>query len=567
MVNIVCLKDGPNRTGLPEAGWAFLFFKDDFTMKKSILIFLMMQLPALAVLSQDTEQWWKETVFYQIYMPSFQDSNGDGISDFAGMTSRLGYIQDLGIKGIWLTPFLESPKVDNGYDVADYYRTDPSYGDLNDFKTFLDEAHRRGIRVIMDMVVNHTSTDCRWFQESRKSRDNPYRDYYIWRDEPNNWESFFGGKAWEYDSVTLQYYYHKFDVRMADLNWGNPAVAEEISRVLRFWLDLGVDGFRMDVINFLTTDGILSDNPMKDGSQQHIYDIDQPGIKVAMARIRSVVDEYPGRFLVGEVGSDKLEILKEYQSPETMDVVFNFNFGSIPGFSPGRLYRELRSMNRQMPGYPTLFFGSHDNPRPMSRLAGGSIHRAKALAALILSAKGVPFVYFGDELGMENIIAKSPEEIVDVQGRTHYRLALEAGKSAEEALEEGNRHNRDKSRSPMQWDNSLNAGFTTGKPWIGVHENHREVNVEALKKDGNSILNAHKGLIHLRNREKTLQYGSMERLKLKKNLLTFTRRLGNDRIGVVIALDLDAAVKLPRGAEILAGTPDLRTSGFVIYRY
>lgn len=527
----------------------------------------MMQLPALAVLSQDTEHWWKETVFYQIYMPSFQDSNGDGISDFAGMTSRLGYIQDLGIKGIWLTPFLESPKVDNGYDVADYYRVDPSYGDLNDFKSFLDEAHRRGIRVIMDMVVNHTSTDSRWFQESRKSRDNPYRDYYIWRDEPNNWESFFGGKAWEYDSVTLQYYYHQFDVRMADLNWGNPAVAEEISRVLRFWLDLGVDGFRMDVINFLTTDGILSDNPVKDGSQQHIYDIDQPGIKDAMARIRSVVDEYPGRYLVGEVGSDKLEILREYQSPETMDVVFNFNFGSIPEFSPERLYRELRSMNRQMPGYPTLFFGSHDNPRLMSRLAGGSIHRAKALAALILSAKGVPFVYFGDELGMENISAKSPEEIVDVQGRTHYRLALEAGKSPEEALEEGNRHNRDKSRSPMQWDNTLNAGFTTGKPWIGVHENYREVNVERMKDDEHSILNTHKRLIHLRNSEKTLQYGSMERLKLKKNQLTFTRRLGNDRIGVVIALDPDAAVKLPRRAEILAGTPDLRTSGFVIYRY
>ena len=301
-------------------------------IKILIFLFLLSFLKGFAHIETDpvAPVWWKETVFYQIYMPSFQDSDGNGISDFAGMTSRLDYLQPLGIKGIWLTPFLKSPKVDNGYDVADYYEIDSVYGNLADFRNFLDEAHRRGIKVIIDMVVNHTSTDSRWFQESRKSLDNPFRDYYIWRDQPNNWESFFGGKAWEYDSVTEQYYYHKFDVRMADLNWSNPRVVEEIQNVLRYWLELGVDGFRMDVINFLTTDGILSDNPMKDGNQQHIYDIDQPGVKEAMRIIKATIDDYDNRFVVGEIGSDKLELLRQYQSPDLMDVVFNFNFGSIP---------------------------------------------------------------------------------------------------------------------------------------------------------------------------------------------------------------------------------------------
>ncbi|WP_369752222.1 alpha-amylase family glycosyl hydrolase [Flavobacterium sp. WC2409] len=351
--------------------------------------------------STSDKVWWKESVFYEIYMPSYKDSNGDGFSDFKGLTSKLDYIKSLGVKGIWLTPFLESPKVDNGYDVANYYKVDPTYGTIEDFKLFLAEAHKKDIKIIMDMVVNHTSTDSKWFQESRKSKDNPYRDYYIWKDKPNNWESFFGGSAWEFDKNTNQYYYHQFDTRMADLNWGNPKVVAEIQKMLRFWLDLGVDGFRMDVINFLTTDGITKDNPFKNGIQEHLNDINQKGVKTAMKSIKSVVNEYENRFIVGEIGSDKIEVLKQYQSPDLLDVVFNFNFGSIKEFSAKRIYDELQSMEKNMQNYPTLFFGSHDMPRLVDRLAKNNPKRAESLAALMLTAKGVPFIYYGEEIGME----------------------------------------------------------------------------------------------------------------------------------------------------------------------
>ena len=474
--------------------------------------------------------WWKESVFYQIYMPSYKDSDGDGFSDFKGMTSKLDYIKSLGIKGIWLTPFLESPKVDNGYDVANYYQVDPTYGTIEDFKTFLAEAHKKDLKIIMDMVVNHTSTDSKWFQESRKSKDNPYRDYYIWKDKPNNWESFFGGSAWELDTTTNQYYYHQFDTRMADLNWGNPKVVAEIQKMLRFWLDLGVDGFRMDVINFLTTDGITTDNPMQNGIQEHLHDINQKGVKTAMKSIKSVVNEYPNRFIVGEIGSDKIEVLKQYQSPDLLDVVFNFNFGSIKEFSAKRIYDELQSMEKNMQNYPTLFFGSHDMPRLVDRLAKNNPKRAEALAALMLTAKGVPFIYYGEEIGMENIEANSITEMKDIQGRTQYSLALKEGKSEVEALKMGNEHNRDKSRSPMQWNKEEFAGFSDKIPWIKVNSNYANLNVATLERDENSILNTYKKLITLRNSQPTLQYGSYTKLSFSKDIIRFERTLKGEHI-------------------------------------
>ena len=512
------------------------------------------------------EQWWKESVFYEIYMPSFQDSDGNGYSDFKGMTTRLDYLQTLGIKGIWLTPFLTSPKVDNGYDVADYYEIDPTYGTLEDFRTFLNEAHRRGIKVIMDMVVNHTSTNSKWFRESRKSRDNPYRDYYIWRDKPNNWESFFGGTAWEPDTLTHQYYYHKFDVRMADLNWSNPRVVEEIQKVLRYWLSLGVDGFRLDVIDFLTTDGITKDNPVKDGKQEHVFDIGQAGVKNAMRIIKSTVNEYPNRFLVGEIGSDKLQVLRQYQAPDLMDVVFNFNFGSIPEFSAERIFGELQRMDKSMSGYPTLFFGSHDMPRLMNRLAGGNPARAKALAALMLTARGVPFIYYGEEIGMQNIEATSLEEMADIQGKTHYLLALKAGKTPEEALVEGNKNNRDKSRSPMQWDRTSNAGFSTGKPWIKVNGDFLKVNVHESMISDSSILNTYKALLSIRNREKALQYGTHETLELSHGRIWFTRSYMGEKITVIVNFGDEIKTDLPTGSSVLWGTPLMKTNDFLIYR-
>lgn len=512
------------------------------------------------------EKWWKESVFYQIYMPSYADSNGDGYGDFKGMTQKLDYLQSLGIKGIWLTPFLTSPKVDNGYDIADYYEIDPTYGTKADFDLFLKEAHQRGIKVIMDMVLNHTSTDCKWFQESRKSKDNPYRDYYIWKDEPNNWESFFGGTAWQKDSLTDQYYYHKFDVRMADLNWANPKVVAEVQNILRFWLDAGVDGFRLDVINFLNTDGITADNPTKDGEQDHINDINQEGVKNAMRIIKSTVSEYDNRFIVGEIGSDKIEVLKQYQSQDLLDVVFNFNFGSIAEFSAQRIFDELQSMEKNMSNYPTLFFGSHDMPRMIDRLADGNPDRATALAALMLTAKGVPFIYYGEEIGMHNIIAQSLDEMVDIQGRTQYQLALNEGKSPEDALLFGNKHNRDKSRSPMQWRGNAFAGFSTEKSWIKINPDYKTINVEVLTAQENSILNIYKKLIALRNSERTLQYGTYDNLEYEEDQISFTRSFEGDKITVIINFGSPKEIELPADAIILMGSKELKSNSFIIYK-
>lgn len=512
------------------------------------------------------KKWWKESVFYQIYMPSYADSNGDGYGDFKGMTQKLDYLKQLGIKGIWLTPFLTSPKVDNGYDVANYYEVDPTYGTKSDFDTFLNEAHKRGIKVIIDMVFNHTSTDSKWFQESRKSKDNPYRDYYIWKDKPNNWESFFGGTAWEKDTLTNQYYYHKFDKKMADLNWSNPKVVSEIQNVLRFWLDAGVDGFRLDVINFLTTNGITEDNPMKNGKQDHINDIDQEGVKNAMRIIKSTVSEYENRFIVGEIGSDKIEVLKQYQSQDLLDVVFNFNFGSIKEFSAQQIFNEMQSMEKNMSNYPTLFFGSHDMPRMIDRLADGNTDRAVALTALILTAKGVPFIYYGEEIGMHNIIAQNSTEMVDIQGRTHYKLAVEKGKNDTEALLEGNEHNRDKSRSPMQWNSDAFAGFSKEKTWIKINPDYKKRNVEVLESQKKSILNRYKKLIALRNIEKVLQYGTYENLEFEKDQISFTRSFESEKITVIINFGIKKEITIPNSAKILMGNKLLKSNSFIVYK-
>lgn len=519
------------------------------------------------ITAANSKDWWKEAVFYQIYMPSFKDSNGDGYSDFAGMTEQLEYLQNLGVKGIWLTPFLKSPKVDNGYDIADYYNVDPVYGSLDDFKHFLDEAHRRDIKVIMDMVVNHSSTHSEWFQQARKSHQSPYRDYYIWRDQPNNWESFFGGPAWTFDSVAGQYYYHKFDRQMADLNWTSPAQIKEIQEVLRFWLELGIDGFRMDVINFLTTDEVFTDNPVVEGKQLHQFDMDKPGVIQAMRIIKQTVNEYEDRFVVGEIGSDKLEILSRYQSGDLMDVVFNFNFGSIPSFSTERLFDELQAMDEMMPGYPTLFFGSHDNPRLMSRLANDNHDRALALAALMLTAKGIPFIYYGEEIGMQNIEAQHIDEIIDVQGRIQYELAVEAGSSPSEALEKANKHNRDKSRSPMQWNDDKNAGFTSGEPWIGLHKNYRERHVQQMQQDTNSMLHKYIKLIKLRNNSHILHYGDFTMLDHQDQRIAFTRTYKGNNVSVVINFGDVHKMTLPENANIMMGSPMLETNDFIIYAH
>ena len=537
------------------------------TFFQYFLLLIILQACSSKPASSNKKKWWKETVFYEIYMPSYKDSNGDGYSDFKGMTGKLDYIQSLGVKGIWLTPFLKSPMVDNGYDVSSYEQLNKTYGTLEDFKTFIEEAHKRGIKVIMDLVLNHTSTEHMWFQESRKSKDNPYRNYYIWKDTSNNWESFFGGNAWEYDSLTQQYYYHKFAVKMADLNWQNPQVVDEIQKVLRFWLDLGVDGFRLDVINFLTTEGITIDNPTdKNGKQEHLYDIDQKGVKQAMKTIKETINEYDNRFIVGEIGSDKIEVLKQYQGSELLDVVFNFNFGSISEFSAQRLFDELQSMETNMSNYPTLFFGSHDMPRLHSRLAKDNPKRAYALAVLMLTAKGVPFIYFGEEIGMKNHIANFFNEIRDIQGITHYKLAIKKGETLEEALKIGNEHNRDKSRSPMQWNTDTLAGFSLSKSWIQLNPDYITLNVVQQEKDTESMLSKYKQLIALRNAEPVLQYGSYEKLEIKDDCIHFIRSYQDSKINIRINFGKPDTINLPDNAIVLLGSLILHTDDFLIFK-
>lgn len=482
-------------------------------------------------------EWWKKTTFYEIYMPSFKDGNGDGIGDFAGITSKLDYLQDLGVEGLWLTPFYPSPKVDNGYDISDYYAIDPDYGTMEEFENFTGEAHQRGIKVIADLVLNHTSSVHSWFQESRSSKVHPKRDWYIWRDEPNNWESFFSGSAWEYDEATNQYYYHAFAKEQVDLNWANPEVKNAMFDVMKFWLDKGVDGFRLDVINFLTVNDHFPDNPYDAEKQEqiHLYDQNQEGVLAVISEIADFVHQYPGKFLVGEVGSEDIEILKQYSGFDKLDVVFNFNIGSMETFNVEQLYQELVKTDQAYDESqtPTLFFSSHDMSRFYTRF-GECEDRAKLIATLMLTAKGVPFIYQGDELGMKSWVTDDLTKMKDVQGRLAYEEALKAGKSEAEAMKLANDRCRDKSRTPMQWTSGLYAGFSEHEPWITVPDDAKNVNVEKQVNHPESMHSFCKILLGLRKKHRALSTGEYESLRYEDGLITYVKKDSNERILVAL---------------------------------
>jgi glycosidase len=482
-------------------------------------------------------EWWKHSTFYEIYMPSFKDGNSDGMGDFAGITAKLDYLKDLGIDGLWLTPYYPSPKVDNGYDISDYESIDPVYGTMDDFETFIKEAHQRKIRVIVDLVLNHTSSEHKWFKESKSSKDHPKRDWYIWRDQPNNWESFFGGTAWEYDEATKQYYYHAFAKEQVDLNWTNPEVKNAMFDVMKFWLEKGVDGFRLDVINFLKVHDQFQDNPYEHEKQEqiHLYDKDQEGILAVIEEIACFVHQYPDKFLVGEVGSEDLEILKQYSGLNKLDVVFNFNIGSIAEFDPNKLYQQLLETEQVYDDsqIPTLFFSSHDMSRHISRF-GGTEERAKQVATLMLTAKGIPFIYFGDEIGMRDWISDDIGKMKDVQGIMGYKLALQTGKSHEEALAVANQKSRDKSRTPMHWNTDINVGFSEQQPWITIPTDAYKVNIEDQQNDPDSMLSFYKKLLQLRKAHTSLTQGEYEFLKNANGLISFIRNDQTERTFVLL---------------------------------
>ena len=452
--------------------------------------------------------WWQEGVVYQIYPRSFQDSNGDGVGDLNGIRQRLDYLQGLGVDALWLSPIYPSPMYDFGYDVSDYCDIDPVFGTLADFDQLVAEAHARGIRVVLDMVFNHSSHLHPWFLESRSGRDNPKRDWYLWRDPgpdggpPNNWESTFGGKGWEYDPPTGQYYYHQFLKEQPDLNWRNPEVRSALMDVLRFWLARGVDGFRFDVIMSFFKDDLFRDNPTSLTNpvglirafdrQQHLYDRDRPEMDGVLAEIRTLLDEAPGRMAVGEV--DDLAMSVRYAGAGKLHLAFNFDFLKTR-WLPRLFMESVNAYAENLPAdaWPSVVLGNHDNDRLASRFGAGpfSDARAKVAAALLLTQRGTPFLYYGDELGMLNT-PLSRDEIQDPPGKLYWPLY----------------QGRDPARTPMQWSAEPHAGFSDNAPWLRIHSDHTQRNVAAQDADPGSVLNVYRALLKLRRSSPALRRGT-----------------------------------------------------------
>ncbi len=485
--------------------------------------------------------WWRDGVIYQIYPRSFLDSDGDGLGDLPGITARLDYLADLGVAAIWLSPFYPSPDKDFGYDVADHCAVDPRYGTLADFDTLAQQAHARGIRVVLDLVLNHTSDQHPWFQEARSSRDNPKRDWYLWRDPrpgrfagsrlPNNWMSIFSGAAWEWEPATRQYYLHLFAPEQPDLNWRNPAVRQAQLDVVRFWLRRDVDGFRLDVFNAYFKDEHLRDNPSQFGLapvlwRKHVYNIDQPEMIPLLNELRGTLDGYPERYAVGETAFATAEKAAFYCGPDKLHAAFSFEFTGLGGLGVGwgpryivRKLQERECVFGAAGVWPTTVMGNHDVPRPATRYCRGEDDApAKLAMALLLTLRGTPFLYYGDEIGMRDVNLRR-DEIMDPVGKAYWPLLK----------------GRDGCRSPMQWDGTPQAGFTTGRPWLRVHPDAAQRNLAAQRQDPHSLFNLTRELIALRKQTPTLIRGDLAVMPSgSPQVLTFTRTLPDQRILVAL---------------------------------
>lgn len=466
--------------------------------------------------------WWKRGVIYQIYPRSFQDSNGDGCGDLRGILQRLDYLVWLGVDAVWISPFYPSPMKDFGYDVSDYTAVHPLFGTMEDFDRLLREAHRRGLRVILDLVPNHTSDQHPWFQEAASSRYSPKRNWYIWSDPapnggpPNNWLSEFGGGAWQWHESTGQYYYHAFLAEQPDLNWRNPEVREAIYDVMRFWLNKGVDGFRVDVMWHMIKDVHLRNNPPNPDYDPErdspynvlvpIYSSDQPQVHEVVQEMRKVVDEYDERLLIGEIYLPIQDLVTYYGNEQSeAHLPFNFQLIGAP-WDPAHIRRIVDTYEGSLRPYdwPNWVLGNHDKPRLASRVGRPQVRGA---AMLLLTLRGTPTLYNGDELGMVDV-AIPPELVVDPRERNCPGKGL----------------GRDPERTPMQWDATANAGFTNGRPWLPLAADYRDCNVEAQRRDPNSLLSLYNNLIQLRRREAALAVGDYEPLPAPNPLLAYLRR-------------------------------------------
>jgi len=478
-------------------------------------------------------QWWRHAVFYEIYPRSFADSNNDGIGDLNGITAKLDYLKDLGVDAIWITPCFPSPQVDFGYDVSDYENIDPMYGTLADFDRLASEAKKRNIRIILDFVINHTSDQHAWFKESRSSRDNPKRDWYIWRDgkgenqPPNNWLSTFGGPAWKFDPTTGQWYYHYFYPEQPDLNWRNPQVEKAMFDVTSWWYQRGVAGFRLDAVDTLFEDPELHDNPVLPGKNKYgdpntanVNNTKLPELHGVLQRLRQVANQYDA-VLIGETWTKDIDELKHYYGEHSneLQMPMDFLFARVDKLSPAEFRKQIAGVNAV--GWPVYVLSNHDIVRAYARYGDG-VHNdaiAKVMAGLYLTLRGTPLMYYGEEIGMTNNDPKRREDVKDPIGKLGW------------PKEKG----RDGERTPMQWDASQNAGFSEAKPWLPVPSSYKTHNVATELKNSDSILNFYKRVLALRHENSALREGEYIALNENDpNVLSYLRRYKDEAVLVVL---------------------------------
>lgn len=502
------------------------------------------------------KKWWKESVVYQIYPRSFMDGNGDGVGDLKGIIGKLDYLKELGIDVIWLSPVYQSPNDDNGYDISDYQSIMNEFGTMEDFDRMLQEAHSRNIKIVMDLVVNHTSDEHKWFQESRKSKDNPYRDYYIWRDgknggAPNNWGSCFSGSAWEPDSQTGQYYLHLFSKKQPDLNWENEKVRNEVFAMMDWWCRKGIDGFRMDVISMISKVQDYPDGEKGQGLYGDFgpYCVHGPRVHEFLREMNEKVLSRYDLMTVGETAGVTVEEAQKYagETAGELNMVFQFEHVDLGGGPLGKwtdnrvpLVELKRVLSRWQAGlegkaWNSLYWSNHDQPRCVSRFGNDKEFRAesaKMLATCIHTMQGTPYIYQGEELGMTNAPFEDISQYRDIESINAYHELVEEGRTTrEDMLSYLRARSRDHARTPMQWDDSPNGGFTKGNPWIMVNPNYRKINAKAQQQDPDSVFSYYKELLKLRKQYEVIVYGTYQLLLPEDpELFVFTRTLGKEKL-------------------------------------
>lgn len=519
--------------------------------------------------------FWQEEVVYQIYPRSFMDSNGDGIGDLRGIISKLDYLKELGVGIVWLSPVYKSPNDDNGYDISDYQDIMDEFGTMDDWEELLHGLHERGIRLIMDLVVNHSSDEHSWFQESKKSKDNPYRDFYIWKpgkedgSEPNNWVSFFGGSAWQYDEVTDEYYLHLFSKKQPDLNWENPRLRRAVYDMMTFWLEKGIDGFRMDVINCISkAEGLPSAGDDKYAWGGEFF-LCGPRLEQYLKEMNEEVLSKYDVMTVGEMPGVTPELAARYTDPvnKELNMVFHFETMDIDAGEGGKWnftkwkLADLKAVTNKWQyglngrGWNSLYLNNHDQPRMVSRFGDDTVYRkesAKLLATFLHTLQGTPYIFQGEEIGMTNVKFDSIDQYRDIELLNFYKEAVhDRGMPVEQAMAAIYAKSRDNARTPMQWNESKHAGFTTGEPWIGVNPNYREINVEEALRDKDSIFHYYKKLIQLRKQHPIMIYGEYNIVAEEhEQIYAYTRTWRNEKWIVILNFsDRVAEFTLPENLE------------------